>query len=165
MKEEISYYDKALAGEWKEGKGALAKAWRRKYPDVFDADDLRLVSNQPTYHFLEWLAAIQYFERGYLALVEQYIYKTHPRKVAIVQDLVGPEGLTFLKDKRSQPPDLLVYTRNRSDFFFAEVKRRKEKLNPRQEEAFAQIESYFGREITVLRLYAQKAQEGSKNDD
>ncbi len=164
MKEEISHYDRALAGKWKEGD--LAKAWRRKYPEVFDDVDLRLTSSQPRYHFLEWLAAVQYFERGYLALVEQYIYETHPRKVAIVQDLVGLEGLTFLRENRSaQPPDLLVYTRSRTDFFFVEVKRPKEKLSLRQEKAFGQIESCFGREITVLRLYAQKAQEGSKNDD
>ena len=151
MKEELGGYDASLAKAWKTGQ--LPRAWRLEYPEILDDDDLRLALSQPSYHFLEWVAAIQYFERGYLVLVEQYIYDAHPRKVATVQELVGPEGLRFLRENAgAQPPDLLVYTRGPTDFFFVEIKRGGERLSRGQKKAFGKIESYYGREITVLRL-------------
>lgn len=152
MKETLNY-DATLRDEWV--RGDLAESWYAKFPELFDDADRRLALNQNLYHFYEWLAAIHYFERGYLALVEQYIYKPHPRKREIALDILGSKRFEFLgliNKELAQPPDLLVYSRNRLDFFFVEVKGPKDTLKPKQKTAFELIESCFDREITVLEL-------------
>ena len=50
--------------------GSLAPAWAARYPQLFDAADLRMTVTQPRYHFYEWLAAVSIFEEtGYLSNV------------------------------------------------------------------------------------------------
>ena len=48
----------SLKARWKNGE--LHREWARRYPELFDADDLRLAQNQSEfgYHFVEWLSAI-----------------------------------------------------------------------------------------------------------
>jgi hypothetical protein len=71
--------------------GVLAREWARRYPELFDADDLRLAGSQSHMgkHFFEWLAAILLYETtGYLSLVEKYEFARHKRKQAILGQLV-----------------------------------------------------------------------------
>ena len=66
--------------------GVLGEQWAKRYPEVFDEDDLRLYRNQCEngYHFFEWLAAIIIFEStGYLSLIEKYGCAGHKRKLPL----------------------------------------------------------------------------------
>lgn len=55
---------------WQSGR--LAPEWARKFPELFDEEDVRLVESQGKYgwHFVEWLAAIVlYHATGYHSLI------------------------------------------------------------------------------------------------
>jgi hypothetical protein len=55
--------------------GRLAPEWKRRFPELFDEDDLRLAQGPQGpkgYHFVEWLAAIVLHPAtGYLVAGEQ----------------------------------------------------------------------------------------------
>lgn len=103
--------------------GELPAEWARRYPELFDEDDLRLAANRSDYHFYEWLGAVVIFSTtGYLGLVEKYEFRAHPRKVRIVEDMISAEALRAIRGGGTQCPDLLVYAPDRSDWFFCEVK-------------------------------------------
>ena len=152
MKASSLKFDPDLRKEWKAGR--LPKKWRKGYPDLFDKDDLRIALTQPQYHFYEWLAAIHYCKKGHKVLVEQYIYKSHQRKIKIVKNIIGEGGLSFLKkasaDLKSQPPDLFVFRYNK--FSFVEVKAPKDKLQGTQKELFKKIENKLKTEVVILNL-------------
>lgn len=152
MKVSTVQFDPNLRKEWLAGK--LPKKWKKEYPELFDEDDLRIALTQPQYHLYEWLVAIHFYKRGFKVLVEQYIYKTHRRKLRILSEIIGEKGLLFLikasRDLKSQPPDLFVYKGHR--FFFVEVKAPKDKLQKTQEKLFKNIENKFKSEVVVLNL-------------
>jgi len=133
--------------------GQLPKKWQKKYPELFDKEDLRLALAQPTYHFVEWIAAIHLFASGYLSLVEQYIYKPHKRKFDIIKKYIGESGLEFLRRKNkemgAQPPDLFVYKGD--EFFFVEVKSASDKIRSKQTDFFQEIEKEFHTRVVYLK--------------
>ena len=151
MKTDFFSYMPDLFKEWKEGH--LPLKFRKQYPDLFDEDDLRITIKQPQYHFIEWLAAIHFHKLGYKVLIEQYVYKTHKRKMTVVKNYLGEDGLKFLKHEgtsyKTQPPDLFVYKYDQ--FFFVEVKSEKDKLSATQEDFFTKIEKKFKTEVILLR--------------
>ena len=152
MREEIISFNLSLKEDWK--NGSLPKLWKKRYPKLFDDNDLRIALSQPQYHFPEWLAAIHLFKKGFDVLVEQYIYKPHARKIKIVEKIIGKENLSFLRNEkiknRDQPPDLFVY--NNKGFFFVEVKQPRDKLRENQIKFFKGIEKRLKTEVIILRL-------------
>src|SRR5262245_48862664 len=96
---------RALQSRWKQGN--VAPRWERRYPELFDKDDLRLALSQGPmgYHFFEWLAAIiLHHATGYHALVTKYQFGKHARKDTVVQKLLSPKMLKLLRDRESCGP-------------------------------------------------------------
>jgi hypothetical protein len=116
----------------------LAHRWLEEYPNIFDADDLRLTKFQPKNHFCEWFAAIHLFQsRAALSLVEQYRrLGAHPWKKKRFERLLSPEERRTLNDICAaygvQPPDLLVYTPDFKERWFVEVKGPGDRLSEKQ---------------------------------
>jgi hypothetical protein len=139
--------------------GTLWRDWHRRYPEIFDADDLRLAESQAHLgsHFHEWLGAISLFERfGYLSLVEKYEFSGHRRKHALARHILPPGVLSLLRRqagaKRSQCPDLLAYSPDLAKWFFCEVKGRTDRLRRPQLEFFGKLATATGRPVALLSL-------------
>ncbi|HUD19243.1 MAG TPA: hypothetical protein VMR81_02300 [Patescibacteria group bacterium] len=145
-------FDPQLFSIWK--KGFLPKDWLALYPTIFDSEDLRLALSQPQYHFAEWFTAIHYFKLGWNALVEQYIYKPHARKLVIIEKYLGKEGVEFLRKSegrgRIQPPDLFLYRGD--EYFFGEIKMPSDKLRDEQKIFFESIEKHFNTSVSIIYL-------------
>ena len=125
---------KAIRDMW---PNPLARQWLQQYPDLFDADDLRLTANQPKNHFCEWFAAIHLFHRERAhSLVEKYVYQSHPSKVTRLATLLCDRERRILAAIRAtcgvQPPDLLVYVPGTTRYWFAEVKGPGDRLSAKQ---------------------------------
>src|SRR6266545_4409977 len=132
MARTVIYHSPSLRDRWPK----LAKHWRRKYPQLFDVDDVRLTRTQPKNHFREWAAAIHvYRKHGACVLVEKYnARKSHPRKRALYESLLSPQQRDVLDRicMHVQPPDLLVYRPGSKRFWFVEVKGEREPISPKQ---------------------------------
>lgn len=105
--------------------GTLVREWRRRYPQLFDDDDERVLSteHQRRYHFFEWLSAVLLFEAtGYFSLVEKYTSKSHTGKRSKLKEILSPDLFTWLCENESGQPDLFVYDNSTRDWFFCEVK-------------------------------------------
>ena len=135
----------------------LAAQWIQQYPDIFDRDDLRLATSQPRYHFCEWFAAIYLFHRdGAHSLVEQYVYQSHPAKVAQMAALI-PEGARKMldrirKDCRVQLPDLLVSLPKTRDYWFAEVKDPRDRISEKQRKSHDAIGKELGVPVEIVEV-------------
>jgi hypothetical protein len=130
----------------------LASQWLQTYPQLFDADDLRLTRRQPTRHFNEWLAAIYLFHRdGACSLVEKYSFANHRRKRAVLATLLDDAQRQILVEIRDefkiQLPDLLVFQPDRSRFWFAEVKGPGDVLRPVQKATHEKIRQRLGVDV------------------
>jgi len=140
--------------------GSLAPEWKRTFPELFDEDDLRLAQGPQGpkgYHFVEWLAAIVlHHTTGYLSLVSKYEFRNHPAKQRVVAQLLVPEVRAALRDRvehgSAQPPDLLMYAPDLSDWFFCEVKGPGDALRPEQVRKFDALAAMTGRPVRLLRL-------------
>jgi hypothetical protein len=135
----------------------LAAHWRTAYPDLFDEDDERLLTLQPTYHFWEWFVAVHLMHRdGVHALIGKYCYRNHPRKVEKLESILEPSQCEFLRRMpkviRVQPPDLLVYTPDRKHVGFVEVKGPTDRTSPLQLRSHRAIEARFGSEVEIVRV-------------
>jgi len=135
----------------------LAKQWARLYPQLFDNDDVRITSKQPRNHFAEWFAAIHLFHRdGTLALIEKYVFKTHPRKQDVLKRLLTPSQAATLDEIRRtlhvQPPDLLVYAPDHSAFRFAEVKGPGDHIRDVQRQSHQAIQQRLGVAVEVITV-------------
>jgi hypothetical protein len=140
-------------------KGNLVENWSRMYPFLFDAHDTQIALNQRDlgYHYYEWLAAILlYHTKGLLSLIEAYAYKSHERKRKILEKLVAGDTLDFIASKGissvTQCPDLLVYTPDRIEWFFCEVKGPKDKLRKKQIDFFRELEQKAGKRIKIINF-------------
>jgi hypothetical protein len=140
-------------------KGNLVENWSRMYPFLFDAHDTQIALNQRHlgYHYYEWLTAILlYHTKGLLSLIEAYAYKSHERKRGILEALVTGEALNFIASRGissvTQCPDLLVYTPDRSEWFFCEVKGPKDKLRKKQINFFRELEQKAGKSIKIVNF-------------
>ena len=150
------YYDEALRQAWPR---PLAKQWAEQYPQLFDADDLRLTVRQPNNHFAEWFAAIHLFHRdGVLALVEKYIYATHPakrRQVLQIQDGLLETLQDIRRSFKVQPPDLLLYSPRRGLCGFAEAKGipgDRRQPSAKQSESHRVIKQRLGVDVELLTV-------------
>lgn len=136
--------------------GSLWRDWSCRYPELFDADDVRLASSQAHlgYHFCEWLSAIILYETtGYLSLVEKYEFARHKRKRAIVEQLLESRVSSLLaRGPRAQCPDLLVFSPDLSDWWFCEVKGPKDHIRPPQAAFFRKLAAASGRAVGLLSL-------------
>jgi hypothetical protein len=144
---------KAIRDLW---PNPLARQWRQQYPDVFDADDLRLAVNQPRYHFCEWFAAIHFFHRdGAHSLVEKYAFQNHPAKVAQLAALLSePQRDTLAeigKKYKIQPPDLLVFIPG-TRYWFAEVKGPRDDLSAKQIQSHGAITRELGVPVEIIEV-------------
>lgn len=140
-------------------KGNLVEEWSRMYPMLFDAQDTQIALNQRHlgYHYHEWLAAILlYHTKGLLSLVEAYAYKSHRLKRKILETLITGEALDFIASRGissvTQCPDLLLYTPDRSEWFFCEVKGPRDKLQETQIDLFQELERVSGKRINVVHF-------------
>jgi len=139
----------------------LYKNWFEKYPKLFDKRDFENAKNQARYgsHFHEWLGAILLFQMtGWNSLQQKYQFKKHERKQQILNDL-GAKGLIeFFGNQKEknfgsrQPPDLLVYSPDYTDWFMCEIKGPKDRLRKEQKEYFKELENVTNRQIKLLKL-------------
>jgi hypothetical protein len=146
------YYPPTLRARWPD---PLAKEWKSSYETIFDDDDLRLASSQQRNHFCEWLVAVCLFhQHGVYSLLEKYGYGNHERKVAVLQQLMGLRDRQFIqgmaKELQAQPPDLLVYRPDYSEYWFAEVKGPGDRLKPKQRESHDRIRSKLGARVETI---------------
>jgi VRR-NUC domain len=151
---ELLTYPKELMNTWR--TGALARRWRQEFPDLFRARDYEIIQNQFVhgFHLGEWFVARHYWTQGHRVLIEKYAFESHPEAYAIAAHLLGKSGLEFIHAHRlsCQPPDLLIYEPDMSSFFFAEVKRHRDRMKPAQQEFFETLERRFGCRVVVVSL-------------
>lgn len=136
--------------------GELGEQWAKRYPELFDKDDLRIYRNQCEngYHFFEWLAAIIIFEAtGYRCLIEKYGCPGHKRKLPIWESIapLSIQNLPFAKGW----PDLFAYLPDGTDWFFCETKG-KDRLSDAQRECFNGIYKESGKPVYTLRFVQQR---------
>lgn len=148
------HFTKAIRDLWPD---PLALHWLQQYPDLFDADDLRLTKTQPKNHFYEWFAAIHLFERdGAHSLVEQYVYKTHPTKMAKLVSLLSLDQRTILDGIRKthavQLPDLFVFVPNSTRYWFAEVKGPRDRVSEKQAASHNAITRELGVSVEIIEV-------------
>jgi VRR-NUC domain len=140
-------------------------------PELFDEDDRRLAETQGPLglHFYEWLAAIVlHHATGYLSLVSKYEFAKHRRKQEIVEKLLPADILPMLRDRiehgRAQPPDLLMFAPDLSDWFFCEVKGPGDRLKPEQLKKFEALATKTAKPVRLLRLkWARTGSEGASS--
>jgi hypothetical protein len=135
----------------------LAREWRERYPQLFDADDLRLTRTQPRLHFWEWFAAIHVFERdGACSLVEKYEYvsRKHAVKTDRVATILSESQRETLRAicRHVQPPDLFVYVPGTRRFWFVEAKGPGDRVSPKQAVSHEAITRELGAPVEVLRF-------------
>ncbi len=149
------YYSPNLLKEWKCGQ--LQRKWKKQYPNIFDEDDLRIALSQRKNHFGEWYAALHYAKMGYRVLIEKYIYYAHPAKIRILKRR-WPGLLERLRhlgqDYKCQPPDLLLYKRER--FQFVEVKRDSDYEKPTQKKMFKALSKRLKTHVRYCYVLAKK---------
>ena len=157
MFEEIGSFQFDSVQRDKFKSGELPKFWAKQYPQIFDELDLELAINQPNYHFLEWLAAILLFNStGYFSLLEQYEFKRHERKQKLFKEIVTLDVLDVINSTSIQCPDLFVYSPDRSDWYFCEVKGPGDRLRPVQKDYFEKLSVASGKAIRIVKLKKQK---------
>ena len=149
------HFAPALKARWPR---PLADEWALAYPQIFDADDLRMTVKQPHTHFFEWFVAIHLFETtGALSLLEKYCYRNHQRKVQLLNQFLSAEHCAFLRNFRAthgvQPPDLFVYMPDTKRFWFAEVKGPTDRLSILQRESHVALAETFG--VPVQMFYVR----------
>lgn len=133
--------------------GVLSRHWAKQYPSIFDDDDLRLATGlqREKHHFFEWLAAVHLYElTGYLSLVEKYDCRNHPRKHSLFHSIVGPTVFANVMANPRGIPDLVVYSPDRSDWLFAEVKGSTDRLKEHQRSRMHGLAAITGRSVIVL---------------
>jgi hypothetical protein len=130
--------------------GRLHESMAARYPEVIDADDLRLARNQYRYgsHYTEWAAGVWLWRRlGLRSLLEKYEFAGHPRKAAVLASL----GVAIVRNPHCQHPDLLVYDQS-GNWEFVEVKTTLDALSDRQKAGFPEIEKQHGKKIKILKV-------------
>ncbi|UUZ73316.1 VRR-NUC domain-containing protein [Polaromonas sp. P1(28)-8] len=123
-------------------EGSLAHEWRDRYPQLFDADDQRMLTtqHQRRYHFFEWLSAILLFEStGYLSMVEKYTSQSHRSKRQRLEALLPSALFEWLSANESGQPDLFVYDSTTLDWYFCEVKGGQDRIRANQADWMARL--------------------------
>jgi hypothetical protein len=137
--------------------GTLWADWLRKYPELFDEKDKQFFRNQAVYGygFVEVLAMIfLYNSTGSIPIFGSFGLQTQPRKNLIVKEVVSErtwETITRMSEYHSQPPDILAYAPDKSDFFFCEVKGPGDRLRETQAQYFQLLEEVSGKPVYTIR--------------
>jgi hypothetical protein len=138
--------------------GELWKTWAEQYPFLFDEQDCSYAKNQAPfgYFFIEWLGAILIYQAtGHRSLQGSYGFPNHIGKRKVVQKLLSKDACEIIFDQakyHSQPPDLLVYAPNFSNYFFCELKGPGDRLRINQTSYYQEIEKVSGKRVYLLRL-------------
>jgi hypothetical protein len=149
--------------QWERFKsGELRQYWAETYPQIFDARDIEIACHQApapmNNHFFEWLAAVLIYQSfGYLSLIEQYEFKRHKRKQSILREVLTSEAFKLVTDHAGefggvQSPDLFVYSRDRLDWFFCEVKGPRDRLREVQVKYFSALSMVTKKAIRTVRF-------------
>ena len=143
-------YSKSIREQFREG--TLWRTWAKRYPHLFDEDDVRIQRNQPNNHFVEWLAAVLLYEStGYLSLVEKYDSPRHPKKIEPYRSRVPENVQVYLRDELAGGhPDLFVYDPEGTDWYFCEVKSHTDRVRDCQLRCWDVLESMSGRDVRLL---------------
>jgi hypothetical protein len=156
--EPVVYFDREQRRLWRSGQ--LPRTWRREYPAIFDPDDLRLALSQPDYGFYEALVAVHLFEaRGYLSLLPKYECPSAGYKREKLRRICDEHVINFMENAegtQKQPPDLLVYEPDESDWCFCEVKGPGDRLRPEQEAYFDQLRQLTGKPLHVVHVVERR---------
>lgn len=144
--------------------GILVEEWYNTYPALFDEQDLIIARSQAKlgYHFFEWLAAIIIFQTyGLLSLIEQYEFKSHKRKQAILEKIINNDLLELVLNHRTnyratQCPDLFVYSPDYSVWFFCEVKGPRDRLTNAQKKYFNELTKVANNPVRIIRFVPNK---------
>ncbi|MCL5123842.1 MAG: hypothetical protein M1511_04955 [Deltaproteobacteria bacterium] len=136
--------------------GILREQWFEQYPLLFDEHDRRLATNQPMYHFFEWLGAIRiYQDMGWICLVEKYTCKNHPRKLEFFKSIVPTEVFGLITTNsfgRQQWPDIFAYSPDEKDWFLCEVKGLGDRLSQKQGLFFTEVEQVSNKKILSMKF-------------
>lgn len=135
--------------------GELSEEWGKRYPDLFDSDDFRILTteHQRKYHFFEWLSSVLLYEStGYVSLMEKYCAKNHPRKVGLFAELVPQAVFNYLMNAPSGHPDLFSFHPETGEWFFSEVKGVTDTLKENQILMHEQLEKMTGRSVRIIQL-------------
>lgn len=139
----------------------LIEAWAARYPDLFDALDVRTAKNQATlgYRFVEWFTAVRLFEDlGLSSLHEGYTYKTHEAKRARLIEIAGEPLRAVLatvpRGDQFRFPDLFVYRPGTPEWFFVEVKGPGDRLRESQIRFFSTLGAAVGRPVRLVTVHA-----------
>ena len=133
---------------------------------LFDEDDEKILKTQARmrdgrrYKFFECLAAIRLFQEcGYLSLLEKYATKdNHERKKHVVKRINSDDldkGVAYLEPYRSSGPDLLVYTPDYKEWFFAEAKSPDDRTKSKQMHKFIELVKITGKPIKLINFRAK----------
>lgn len=156
MREMTLTYPPALYKLWRAGH--VHRVWFWEHKGLFDELDLSQARHQYNsgHHFGEWFTAIWYWNKGYKVLIEKYAFKKHKEKFDKATKLLGRDGMALLRSRRDvQPPDLLVFDSDHR-FFFAEVKRERDKMRKKQKEFFREIEKKLDCHVDIVNLSPAK---------
>jgi len=139
--------------------GELGEEWVRRYPVLFDIDDVRILrtEHQRKYHFFEWLSSVLLYEStGYVSLMEKYCAKSHPKKIDLFSELVPREVFEFLMSAPSGQLDLFSFHPQTKEWFFSEVKGGRDTLKDNQASMHDQIEAMTDRRVRIIQLDEMK---------
>ncbi len=158
MREILLTYPRELFKLWRAGH--VHRVWLCEYKDLFDQSDLAIIRNQYRrgHHFGEWFTAVYFWRKGYRVLIEKYAFRKHKKHFATAVGVVGKAGMGFLvRNVRTvaQPPDLLVYDPEAKSYFFAEVKRERDRLREKQSQFFEAVEKRLGCQVVIVSLKAR----------
>jgi len=158
MREIKLNYPAELFTLWKQGKVHAVLFWEHRY--LFDERDLAIAKTQCAggYHFGEWFAAIHFSKQGYNVLVEKYWSSKHERKFRLARRVLHGKGMRMLDESEVAPPDLLVFKPTSKSFFFAEVKRAKDKLRLPQKKFFERLEKELACRVLLVNLIPASSQ-------
>jgi hypothetical protein len=158
----------ALKGSWPK---PLAEDWLKKYPAIFDENDLELAVSQPRNHFCEWYTAIHLFQKEHaLALVEKYDIQKHGRKYHLfVKHLSVSQRNTLFKIRQEfgvQLPDLFVIGAS-GDCWFVEVKGPGDRISEMQRRSHEAITSKLGIPVRIINVSIEDSviEEGEISQD
>ena len=135
--------------------GELGEEWRKRYPELFDSDDFRILTteHQRKYHFFEWLSSVLLYEStGYVSLMEKYCTKSHPRKISLFSELVPKAVFNYLMKTPSGHPDLFSHDPQTGEWFFSEVKGATDTLKDNQILMHKQLQEMTGRSVKIIQL-------------
>lgn len=150
-------YPNKLFKLWKSGQ--VHQVWYSQYGNLFGESDWTNVRNQyqSGHHFGEWFTAIHFWNRGFRCLIENYAFKKHKKSFQKAAQYLGNDGIEFLSRNArtvSQPPDLFVFDQELGIYFFAEVKRERDRLRDKQRKHFLEIERKLQCQILLVDLKA-----------